>query len=180
MNCRAAARLAVLLVLAAAPLAACDRADVEGSDCPASMRANTVSGFCVPRWVSLKHDEVYGRKGPGKDYPAVWIYRARGLPVQIVGETSEWRRVCDPFGGATWIHRSMVAGRRTVLALGPDAVNLLKAPKTGAPQVGMMAARALANLDRCEGDWCKVKVAGLTGWAPAASFWGLAATAQCR
>ncbi|HEX4740897.1 MAG TPA: SH3 domain-containing protein [Caulobacteraceae bacterium] len=180
MKCRAAVRLAAVLVLAAAPLAACDRGDAEGSDCPATQRANTVSGYCVPRYVSLKHDEVYGRKGPGKDYPAVWVYRARGLPVQIVAETSEWRRVCDPFGGATWIHRSMVAGRRTILALGPGPVNLEKSSKAGAPQVGMMAARALANLDRCENGWCKVKVDGLTGWAPAASFWGVAPAAQCR
>jgi SH3-like domain-containing protein len=59
-------------------------------------------------------------------------------------------------------------------------VNLEKSSKAGAPQVGMMAARALANLDRCEGGWCKVKVDGLTGWAPAASFWGVAPAAQCR
>ncbi|HSZ53192.1 MAG TPA: SH3 domain-containing protein [Caulobacteraceae bacterium] len=180
MNCRAAARATAVLVLAAAPLAACDRGDAEGSDCPAAMRANTVSGYCVPRWVSLKHDEVYGRKGPGKDYPAVWVYRARGLPVQIVAETSEWRRVCDPYGGASWINRSMVAGRRTVLSLGPGPVDLQKTPKASAPRTGMMAGRALANLDRCEAGWCKVKVAGLTGWAPAGSFWGVAPASQCR
>jgi SH3-like domain-containing protein len=180
MNCRAAARATAVLVLAAAPLAACDRGDAEGSDCPAAMRANTVSGYCVPRWVSLKHDEVYGRKGPGKDYPAVWVYRARGLPVQIVAETSEWRRVCDPYGGASWISRSMVAGRRTVLSLGPGPVDLQKTPKASAPRTGMMAGRALANLDRCEAGWCKVKVAGLTGWAPAGSFWGVAPASQCR
>jgi SH3-like domain-containing protein len=38
----------------------------------------------------------------------------------------------------------------------------------------------LANLDRCEAGWCKVKVAGLTGWAPAGSFWGVAPASQCR
>ncbi|HEY2051388.1 MAG TPA: SH3 domain-containing protein [Caulobacteraceae bacterium] len=180
MNWRGAARSAVVLVLAAASLSACDRGDAEGSDCPAAQRANSVSGYCVPRYVSLKHDEVYGRRGPGKDYPAVWVYHARGLPVQIVAETAEWRRVCDPFGGATWIHRSMVAGRRTVLAVGPNPVNLQKADKPGAPQVGAMAARALASLDRCENGWCKVKVGGLSGWAPATSFWGVDAAPQCR
>jgi SH3-like domain-containing protein len=169
-----------VLALLALPLAACDRGEAEGGDCPATVKAHTVSGFCVPRYVSLKRGEVYGRKGPGKDYPAVWIYRARGLPVQVVAETAEWRRICDPDGGATWIHRSMVDGRRTVLALGPGPVSLLKTLKPGAPQTGLLAVRALASLDRCEGGWCKVQVGGVTGWAPAARFWGVDAAAQCR
>jgi SH3-like domain-containing protein len=180
MNWRCAAHTAALLVLAAAPLAACDRGEAEGGDCPAQVKAHTVSGFCVPRYVSLKRGEVYGRKGPGKDYPAVWIYRARGLPVQVVAETAEWRRICDPDGGATWIHRSMVDGRRTVLAIGPGPVSLLKTLKPGAPQAGLLAVRALAGLDRCEGGWCKVQVGGVTGWAPATRFWGVDAAAQCR
>jgi SH3-like domain-containing protein len=173
-------RLAVLLAAAAAPLAGCDRAESEGGDCPVAARAHTVSGFCVPRYVSLKRGEVYGRKGPGKDYPAVWIYRARGLPVQVVAETAEWRRVCDPDGGATWIHRSMVDGRRTVLATGSSTVNLQKSPKSGAAVTGMLAPRALASLDRCQGDWCKVQVGGVDGWAPAARLWGVDPAAQCR
>ncbi len=134
----------------------------------------------MPRYVSLKRGEVYGRKGPGKDYPAVWIYRARGLPVQVVAETSDWRRICDPQGGATWIHRSMVDGRRTVMSIGPAPVTLFKAARPGAPTAGVLVARALANLDRCEGDWCRIRVAGVTGWAPAARLWGVAPAAQCH
>ena len=98
-------------------LSACGEHAAEGKDCPAAQRDHTVSGFCVPRWVSLKRGEVYGRKGAGKDYPAVYIYRVKGLPVQVVAETTDWRRVCDPDGGATWVHRSMIDGHRNIMAL---------------------------------------------------------------
>ena len=109
-------------------LAACGDHGSEGKDCPPAARTSTISGFCVPRYVSLKRDTVFARKGPGTDYPALWIYRARGMPVQVVGETLDWRRVCDPDGGAVWIHRSMVDGRRTVRILGVTPAPLLRKP----------------------------------------------------
>jgi SH3-like domain-containing protein len=169
--------LALLSFLA---LAACGGPGQEGKDCPPTARTSAVSGYCVPRYVSLKRDKVYARKGPGTDYPALWVYRAKGLPVQIVAETLDWRRVCDPDGGAVWVHRSMLDGRRTVEAMGPGPVSLLRAPKDGAPLAGLLNARALASLDRCAGGWCRLRVEGVTGWAAADRVWGVAPTPQCR
>ena len=144
------------------------------------MRAKTVSGFCVPRWVSLKRGEVYARKGPGKDYPALWIYRARGLPVQVVAETEDWRRVCDADGGASWVHRSMVDGRRTVLALGTAPLTMAKQPRSGAPATGFLNGHALAALERCQEGWCKIKAEGRAGWVAQGVLWGAAASVQCH
>ena len=163
-----------------AGLAGCGPHVAEGKDCPEAQRAHTLSGFCVPRYVSLKRGEVYGRKGPGKDYPALWIYHVKGLPVQVVAETVDWRRICDPDGGAVWVHRSMVDGKRAVMAMGPAPVPLAKAPKAGAATGGYLNARALANLDACQGDWCKVTVGGVSGWLRATQVWGLARPPQCR
>ena len=169
--------LALTLGLA---LGACGEHAGEGKDCPQAEWSKTVSGFCVPRWVSLKRGEVYARKGPGGDYPALWVYRVKGLPVQVVAETTDWRRICDPDGGATWVHRSMVDGRRMVMALGTAPVPLYKKPGAGGPEAGLLNARALAALGRCQGPWCKVKAGGVSGWLGAGQVWGLAAAAQCR
>src|SRR5579871_4195265 len=99
-------------------LGACGERGGEGADCPSGLRAQTPSGFCVPRWLSLKRGEVFGRKGPGKDYPPAFVYHAKGLPVQVVDETSEWRKICDPDGGETWVASAMVDGRRTAMNTG--------------------------------------------------------------
>jgi SH3-like domain-containing protein len=168
------------LAVAALSLAGCGGRGGEGKDCPPTASAATVSGFCVPRYVSLKRDMVYARKGPGTDYPALWVYRARGLPVQVVAETLDWRRICDPDGGAVWVHRSMVDGRRTVQALGPTPVELLEAPRAGAKVAGLISPRALAALDRCQNGWCKLTVDGAAGWASASRVWGVASAPQCR
>jgi len=42
----------------------------------------THSGLRLPRWVSIKHGTVNGRKGPGKHYPHLWTFQRRG-PVKI-------------------------------------------------------------------------------------------------
>ena len=168
------------IALACALLGACGDHAAEGKDCPAAQRDHTVSGFCVPRWVSLKRGEVYGRKGAGKDYPAVYIYRVKGLPVQVVAETTDWRRICDPDGGATWVHRSMIDGHRNIMALGADPVPLRKAPRDDAAPAAFLNARALATLGACTAGWCKVAVGGATGWMPAAQAWGVAEAKQCR
>jgi len=163
-----------------AGLGACGGHMSEGTDCPAADRAKTVSGFCVPRWVSLRHGEVMGRKGPGKDYPAQWVYHVEGLPVQIVAETEEWRRICDPDGGVTWVHRSEIDGRRSVMSRATVMTPIRRAPDPAAKEVGLLNARALAPLKRCKGDWCEVKVGRVEGWISTDQMWGVAPDRQCR
>ncbi len=179
-NWRRAAVFGIMLAITSPALTACNGPVAEGRDCPDAARARSVSGFCVPRYVSLKRGEVYGRKGPGKDYPAVFVYHMRGLPVQVVAETSEWRRICDPDGGAVWVNRAMIDGRRTVLARGPAPVDLLDTAKSPARVTGRLAARALASLAACQAGWCRVKAGGVSGWAPADRLWGVAEGAQCH
>ena len=161
-------------------LAGCGEHASEGKDCPLAERQRTSSGFCVPRWVSLKKGEVNARKGPGKDYPTIWTYHAKGLPVQVVAETEDWRRICDSQGVASWVSRAMVDGRRTVIVLGNTAMALRGKPLNTGPPAGALNAQTLASLDRCQGPWCKVKVGSVSGWAPAQSLWGVAPSAQCH
>ncbi len=160
-------------------VASCDQTVAEGKDCPASQRDHTVSGYCVPRYVSLRRDEVYGRRGPGKDYPTVYVYHTRGLPVQIVAETAEWRRICDPEGGAVWVNRNMVDGRRTVVVRGAAPINLTETAG-GGKVAGRLQGQGLAQLEACKEGWCRLKAGGVEGWAAEQELWGLNPAAQCH
>ena len=44
----------------------------------------TPSGLDVPRYVSLKYETVNARNGPDEAHRLLWVYRAKGLPVQVV------------------------------------------------------------------------------------------------
>jgi SH3-like domain-containing protein len=169
----------VLAAFGALGLGACGDHAGEGKDCAPAQR-HTASGYCVPRWLSLKRNDVLGRKGPGTDYPPLWVYHVRGLPVQVVAETTDWRKICDPDGGSTWVHRLMVDGRRTVMALGATPLPLHRKPDAASPVAGLLNGRALASLDRCEGSWCKLKAGGVAGWVAEDQVWGVASTPQCH
>ena len=141
----------------------------------------TPSGLPVPRYVTLKFDPVNARAGPGDDHRLLWVYHAKGLPVQVVAETDEWRRVCDPDGGLSWVHKRTTDGRRSVMRTSPGPAAIRAAPRAGAPVLAYLAPRALADLDRCDkGGWCKVKAGRASGWALASDLWGTADAPQCR
>jgi SH3-like domain-containing protein len=149
---------------------------------PAAARdpADTPSGFPVPRYLALKFDEVNARAGPGDDHRVLWVYRARGLPVQIIAETREWRQICDPEGGVAWVHRRVIDGKRTVMPLGPDPIALRRRPRAEADITAYLNPRAIAVLDKCDKGWCRLSLEGVRGWTPETEVWGVAAPVQCR
>ncbi len=170
---------AALLVLALA-LSACGGRGGEGSDCPKDVKQTTPSGFCLPRYVSLRSNKVAARKGPGKDYDPVFAYYAKGLPVQVVNETTDWRQICDPMGELVWVHRSMLEGVRTVFAMGPQPVVMRKSPSDTAAPAAYLRPRSVAVLGQDKGDWRQVTAGGETGWVKASEVWGVSPAPQCR
>jgi SH3-like domain-containing protein len=139
----------------------------------------TPSGLPVPRYVSLKFDPINARAGPSDDHRLLWQYHAKNLPVQVIAETADWRRICDPDGSVSWVHRRTTDGRRTVIRLEPTPLALLAQPKDGAGVVAYLAPRAIAMFDKCQKDWCRLKIDRASGWVPQAAVWGAAETPQC-
>lgn len=140
----------------------------------------TPSGYPVPRYVTLKFGKVNARAGPGDDHRLLWVYTTRGLPLQVVAETSEWRRVCDPEGGLAWVHKRVTDGRRAVINTTPRPAPLLRRPKPGAEPAAYLNVRAMASLVRCQKGWCKVKADGEAGWVAEGTLWGTSEALQCH
>jgi SH3-like domain-containing protein len=140
----------------------------------------TPSGFPVPRYVSLKYGKVNARAGPSEEHRLLWVYRAKGLPLQIVAETADWRRVCDPQGQAAWVHKRGVDGATTAMRIKPSPLALRAKPAASARIQAYLRPQSIAALDRCEKGWCRLKAGGASGWAPQAEIWGAAPAAQCR
>ena len=139
----------------------------------------TPSGLPVPRYVATKFKTVNARSGPGDDYPAVWTYRARGLPLQVTAETAEWRRVCDPDGQTAWVHRRTVAEAARVMRVAATPLPLRARPVETARVTAELAARATASLGVCKEGWCKLTADKTTGWAPDSEVWGTSPGRQC-
>lgn len=129
------------------------------------------SGLPVPRFVSLRYDEAVGRSGPSGEHPRLWIYRRAGLPLEVVQETPDWRKVRDPGGVEVWMHRRLLSGRRAVWAR--EMADLRARPDDTSSLIARIEPGARLWLERCRPDWCRLEAEGRRGWAPAEVFWGV-------
>ncbi|QNT77668.1 SH3 domain-containing protein [Entomobacter blattae] len=78
----------------------------------------TVTGLPLPRFASLRADEVNWRVGPGSRYPIQWVYHRRGMPVRILREFDVWRLIEDAEGQKGWVHQATLVGRRSFIIPG--------------------------------------------------------------
>jgi SH3-like domain-containing protein len=135
---------------------------------------DTPSGFPVPRFLSLKRDEVFGRAGPSSEYDVVTIYRQRGLPVRVIAETETWRRVEDPYGRRVWIAHYMLTGRATGMIVDRRGltVPLRSRPTMEARQVVSLQPGVVVKIRDFRDGWRRVEVDRYRGWLPVSSVWG--------
>ena len=139
-------------------------------------RAETgrVTGRPLPRFAALKRDRARVRRGPGRTYRVDWEFVRRGMPLEIVAEHGNWRRVRDIEGAGGWVHYALLTGRRSGIVL-EDMLPLRSRPSAGAPEVARAEAGAMVRVERCEAGWCRLRGDAARGWAPDTALWGVRA-----
>ncbi len=134
------------------------------------------SGLSIPRFVSLKAEKVNVRSGPSSDHPVAWVFQRKGLPVEIVAEFENWRRVRDSEGEEGWILQSMLAGKRTAV-VAPwrgDQLTELHGDASAQSQVqAKLTAGAMSEVVSCDGKWCRISVGGYDGYVEQDMLWGV-------
>ena len=139
-------------------------------------RKGRETGFPVPRFVSLKARKAHMRVGPSTDYATVWVYSARGLPLEITEEYGNWRRVRDADGVSGWMYAPLLSGRRTAV-VGPwikQPIPLRTAPSRNARIIARLSAEVRLDLSHCDGTWCEAELQNrnLGGFVEQGSLWG--------
>jgi SH3-like domain-containing protein len=134
-----------------------------------------VSPDVVPRFASLSSDKVFWREGPTYDHPVLWIYKRRGLPVEVVAVYDVWRKVRDADGTTGWVHSSMLSDRRTVVVRGQAPAPVRSHAAMGASVIARAAPGVIGKLEACEPDSCEVSITGTDGWIDKKNIWGVRA-----
>lgn len=135
------------------------------------------SGLPLPRFASLKSGRVNLRIGPGLKYPVEWLYLKSGVPMEIIQEYDNWRRVRDSEGAEGWVNQSLLSGRRTAIAApwqkGQETELLLRAgPDTTSRIVAKLEPGVIGNIKACNGQWCEIEFSGHRGWLSQTQIWG--------
>lgn len=132
----------------------------------------SVTNLPLPRYVSIKSNEVNVRRGPSLTHRIDWVFKRRDMPVQITAEHGHWRRVRDRDGAGGWVHYSLLSGTRTVI-VDQDMLPLLSRPDQDAPATAKLELGVVARLDNCLQSWCRLSAGGYRGWAPKTALWGV-------
>ena len=109
----------------------------------------SVTGLDIPRFVSLKSNNVNLRVGPSTNYPIKLKYISKNLPVEIIDECDVWRKARDHNGTIGWLHKSLIKGERFILTgyKNEKEINLYNRPN--GKSIGIMKKNNNLDLEMC-------------------------------
>jgi SH3-like domain-containing protein len=141
-----------------------------------AIRVTGPSGLPLPRFVSLKADKVNVRRGPSSDHKVAWVYQRKGLPIEIVAEFDNWRRVRDSDGDEGWVLQNMLVGKRTAI-VAPwrpgQTIPIYSGKALSDGVVARLSSGVVGEVESCTGDWCRVSAAGYDGYIEQIMLWGV-------
>lgn len=126
----------------------------------------------LPRFVSLRSNEVNGRVGPGSIYPVEWVYVKSGLPIEIIAEFDTWRKIRDVEGTEVWVHQSMLTSKRHVILQEEETLLYVSADVLSRP-LARLQKGVIGKLLKCREGWCQIQIQNYKGWVPRAHLWGV-------
>lgn len=127
----------------------------------------------APFFASIAPARARMRSGPGRTFPATWLYVRADLPVRVVDTFKEWRKVEDPAGTQGWMLGTLISKTRTAIVTGTEPVDLRDRPY-GARVVWRAAPGVVGRVSQCGNGWCRLDVRGQAGFVEAGSLWGVA------
>jgi len=126
-----------------------------------------------PYCVSLKVDEAYMREGPSDMHRVKWIYRRKGLPLEVIATFDAWRRVRDMDGEVGWMHMALLTRDRTAVVTGGPGAEVHVRDDTTSEVVARAEPGAIGRLLGCGTLACEVEFTGAEGWIARARLWGI-------
>ena len=164
----------LLLLTVAAPFVRAD-AGAPGVDSggAAETALGAVTNLPIPRFVSMRADVANARRGPSLDQRVDWEFVQRGLPLEVVAEYGQWRRVRDAQGYGGWVHYTLLSGLRTAIVRAEAPVPLQSGPDPASAVRAMAEPGVIGRVEACADAWCELSVGGTAGWLPRTALWGV-------
>ncbi len=121
-------------------------------------------------YLSLKKNKVNVRYGPSFESPVKYIYKKIDLPIKQIDKKENWRRIIDSKNNSGWIHWSQLKKINSIIPL-KDKI-LFKNPSKFSKPIAKIREGRLLIVQKCDGEWCKVKTQKIKGWIKIDKVWG--------
>ncbi|MDR1236421.1 MAG: hypothetical protein LBJ96_05460 [Holosporaceae bacterium] len=125
----------------------------------------------APTFASLKSSEVNLRVGPGKEYPINWTFLRANLPVMLVAEFNEWRKIKFIDNTEGWVHQNMISRKNTAIVTSGYTV-LYKYASDSQP-IAKIEKNVIVKIIKNDKDWVKAEVNKIKGWIKKEDLWGV-------
>ena len=125
-----------------------------------------------PYWASISAGQAKMRTGPGRQFPASWLYQRSNLPVKVIETYPNWRKIEDPDGIQGWMQANLISTDRAGLVRG-EIRPLREAPDSEARIIWRAEPGVVGKLSECRRGWCKLDVRGRIGYIAATHIWGV-------
>lgn len=138
----------------------------------ADVKTATAQRRDTPYYASISAGQARMRTGPGRNFPATWLYQRRGLPVKVFAIYKEWRKVEDPDGTQGWMQANLLSDRRSAMVVGGEAA-MLAAPHPRSRVEWRAAPGVVGRINKCGSGWCWFDVNGRAGYVEISRLWGI-------
>ena len=126
-----------------------------------------------PYWASIASGQAMTHTGPGRNYPNVWLYQRRDLPVRVVKKYETWRLIQDPDGAQGWMLVSLLSDRRTAIVKQGPPRDVHAAASDSSAIRYRAEAGVVGRIDKCRDDWCHIAFDKREGWIHTGDIWGV-------
>jgi SH3-like domain-containing protein len=130
------------------------------------------TNLSLPRFVTVKTTEANVRSGPGLRYRIEWVMVRPNMPLEVIAEYEQWRKIKDIQGDEGWIHRSMLSNRKTVIVTGEKQI-LRKSSHPDSAPVAQIEVGVNAKLLACGKEACRISANNINGWINSSNLWGI-------
>lgn len=125
-----------------------------------------------PYWASIIPGEARMRTGPGRQFPASWLFKRALLPVKVIATYPNWRKVEDPDGTQGWIQSNLLSDQRTGLVTG-ETRPLRDKPGSAGRIIFRAEPGVVGKISECGRGWCRLDVKGRMGFIETGHIWGI-------
>src|SRR4051794_35081166 len=126
-----------------------------------------------PYWASIASGQAMTRTGPGKNYPGVWLYQRRDLPVRVVKKYENWRLIQDPDGAQGWMLVTLLSDRRTAIVKPGDPRAVRVGPYDSAKPRYLAEHGNVGRIRKAREGWCRIELGPREGYIRVWDIWGV-------
>ena len=132
---------------------------------------NDILGSEKDYFLTLKYNRVKVRQGPSFEYPVKFIYKKKYLPIKIIDNKDNFRKITDLKNNNGWIHVSQLSKKKSAINIHNLSI-IFKKPNIYSQPMAKLEKGKIVIVKKCKEDWCKIITNGYKGWIFKNVLWG--------